>query len=76
MIGYPGASFLDAGYFYCPYIPLQHYRPRTQQERRAARRNYLMQCPSHPYTCTGHCHTDEFAREVESLLLKEFGNEE
>lgn len=23
MVGYKGGSFLDAGYFYCPYIPLQ-----------------------------------------------------
>ena len=31
MIGYKGASPFDAGYFYCPYVPLQMYRATDNQ---------------------------------------------
>jgi hypothetical protein len=30
MVGYKGASPFDAGYFYCPYVPLQMYRAVDQ----------------------------------------------
>lgn len=31
MIGYKGASPFDAGYFYCPYVPLQMYKATDAQ---------------------------------------------
>jgi len=31
MVGYKGDSPFDAGYFYCPYVPLQMYRAVDQQ---------------------------------------------
>ena len=31
MVGYKGASPFDAGYFYCPYVPLQMYKATDQQ---------------------------------------------
>ena len=51
LIGYKGQSVYDAGYFYCPYIPLQmggyiDTRTITRRERG---------CPSYPFMCTGEC---------------------
>jgi len=43
MTGYKGASPFDAGYFYCPYVPLQMYRavdPQSFQPRIAFKTRY------------------------------------
>ena len=38
LMGYKGKTFLDSGYFYCPYIPIKTtpiiYDPATLQPRR------------------------------------------
>lgn len=43
MVGYKGSSPFDAGYFYCPYVPLQMYRatdPQSFQPRIAFKTRY------------------------------------
>jgi hypothetical protein len=43
MVGYKGSSRMDAGIFYCPYVPLQLYRavdPNTFQPKIAFRTRY------------------------------------
>lgn len=45
MVGYKGASPFDAGYFYCPYIPLQLYKAVDQasfQPKIAFKTRYAM----------------------------------
>lgn len=71
MGGY-SSSCLDAGVFYCPYIELQYFTPPTKKVQRKWRKEYLMRCPSAPYSCTGECNTPEYARRVEDILDKEF----
>jgi Major capsid protein Gp23 len=43
MVGYKGANKMDAGYFYCPYVPLQMYRatdPASFQPKIAFKTRY------------------------------------
>jgi hypothetical protein len=43
LVGYKGSSRMDAGMFYCPYVPLQMYRatdPNTFQPKIAFRTRY------------------------------------
>lgn len=82
-INYMSKSVFDAGYIYCPYIPLfiEPYIPyrclseEDKLKRRNGRKEYLMKCPSFPYNCTGHCSTSEFEKEIDGLVSKEFGHE-
>lgn len=51
LVGYKGTSRMDAGIFYCPYIPLQLYRavdPSTFQPKIAFRSRYGL--VSNPFT--------------------------
>lgn len=51
LVGYKGASRMDAGIFYCPYVPLQLYRavdPTTFQPKIAFRTRYGL--VSNPFT--------------------------
>lgn len=51
MVGYKGQSRMDAGIFYCPYVPLQLYRavdPNTFQPKIAFRTRYGL--VSNPFT--------------------------
>lgn len=51
MVGYKGSSRMDAGVFYCPYVPLQLYRavdPNTFQPKIAFRTRYGL--VSNPFT--------------------------
>jgi hypothetical protein len=51
MVGYKGSSRMDAGIFYCPYVPLQLYRavdPNTFQPKIAFRTRYGL--VSNPFT--------------------------
>ena len=51
LVGYKGTSRMDAGIFYCPYIPLQLYRavdPQTFQPKIAFRSRYGL--VSNPFT--------------------------
>ena len=51
MVGYKGSSRMDAGIFYCPYVPLQLYRavdPTTFQPKIAFRTRYGL--VSNPFT--------------------------
>jgi len=43
IVGYKGASQMDAGFFYCPYVPLQMYKaqdPQTFQPKMAFKTRY------------------------------------
>jgi len=62
---------LQAGYFYIPYIPLFILPKRPVEEYLEGRRQYLMQCPSAPYTCTGYCKTAAFKHEVDQKISEE-----
>lgn len=51
LVGYKGSSRMDAGIFYCPYVPLQLYRavdPTTFQPKIAFRTRYGL--VSNPFT--------------------------
>lgn len=51
MVGYKGSSRMDAGIFYCPYVPLQLYRatdPQSFQPKIAFRTRYGI--VSNPFT--------------------------
>jgi hypothetical protein len=65
-------DIFSAGFFYCPYIPLQISQPKTKEERKKIRRQYLLQCSSFPYSCTGECNTQEYKNKVDEFLNKEF----
>ena len=48
LMGYKGKTFLDSGYFYCPYIPVKVtpiiYDPNTLQPRRGMITRYATKC--------------------------------
>lgn len=51
IIGYKGSNQMDAGFFYCPYVPLQMYRaidPDTLQPKMAFKTRYGV--VSNPFT--------------------------
>lgn len=79
MIPYNNINTLKSGYFYVPYIPMYRSVPysimsREQKaEHRKNRKTHLMKCPSFPFSCTGHCLTEEFEEMVNQKLIKEFG---
>lgn len=71
LLGYKGQSSIEAGYIFCPYIPLQYGTRRTFEEYLNSRRQYLLSCPSHPYTCTGECSTPEFVAKIDKIIERE-----
>jgi hypothetical protein len=59
------------GHFYNPYVPLYVPEPVSVEEYMKRRRNFLLQCPSHPFSCTGECKTEDYKKFVEDSIKSE-----